>query len=95
MNYDTAEIRRVARQLKGCASTVGSIEQSKLRTVLSMLGSEFKGQAADAATKRIQELSSDLLQLQNGINAIGDELNQFARQLDIADERSKSHIHSH
>lgn len=92
MKYDTAEIRAVARRLKGCASSVSSLAARDVGQLRERVGARFKGEAADALGERLQGLQVDADRIAGGLESIGSELMALARRLDLLDQASKAHI---
>lgn len=94
MKYDTAEIRRVARQVKQSATSIDEIGRGTLQPLTGSIPQELKGLAADALLSEIRDLTSGLQHLATQVSAVGDDLNAFARKLDIADQQAKQQIRS-
>ena len=95
MKHDTAEIRRIARVVKQNAAAIHELESGTLQPLTRAVPQALRGQAADALLTEITELATAMRRLGIDINGIGDELNSFARRLDIADQQAADRIRSH
>lgn len=89
--YNTSKIRGAARRLDSIAEdlqTLGSSDVSKIRRSAKPL----KGDTANALGTQIEVLAADLQKLRKGVDQCASALYEFARQLDIADEKAKALI---
>lgn len=92
MEYDTREIRRVARSIGKSASEVSAVAKEDLNALADALEGRFKGKAADALEAILSELSGDLRRMGANLGAIRDEMLAYAARLDMADRQSRDQI---
>lgn len=88
MEYDTAAIRRVARQVGRAASEIQSTATSDVNAVINGLSGNFEGEAADALHEELVDLGSDLKRLARGLDSIKEELMDYAARLEEADRQA-------
>ncbi|MDO5377593.1 MAG: WXG100 family type VII secretion target [Clostridia bacterium] len=88
MEYDTAAIRRVARQVGRAASEIRATATSDVSAVINGLSGHFEGEAADALHEELADLSSDLKRLASGLNSVEKELMDYAARLEEADRQA-------
>lgn len=87
VTYDTAEIRRAARQIRSCAQSVANSAEPKLRSIRGDIPNSFRGKAADALSDRLKDISSDVETISDGLEALYRALMRYADALDEADRR--------
>lgn len=88
MEYDTAAIRRVAKQVGGAASEIQSTAASNVNAVINGLSGNFEGEAAEALHEELKDLGSDLSRLAKGLSNIEKELLNYAARLEEADRQA-------
>ena len=88
MKYDTEEVRRVAQQIKVNAQKIHDLERDALQPIARSIPQELRGRTADALLAEVSELTVAMRRLSIDVSSIGDELNSFARRLDVADQQA-------
>ena len=88
MKYDTEEVRRVAQQIKVNAQKIHDLERDALQPIARSIPYELRGRTADALLAEVSELTVAMRRLSIDVSNIGDELNSFARRLDVADQQA-------
>ena len=92
MNYDTQVVRSIARKVEGEAERVRDIGGRGITEVMQPLNGTFQGRAADSLNAKLEELRTGLAELRKGLSDVGEEVRQFARRLDEADQQAMQHI---
>lgn len=87
VTYDTAEIRRAARQIRDCAQSVANSAEPKLRSIRGEIPNSFRGKAADALSERLEDINSDVNTISSGLEALYRALMRYADALEEADRR--------
>lgn len=85
-DIDTGEIRRIARQIKAIAGSVGELSAADIPAIQQGLEGSFEGEAAKALEEALLTLRSDVGRLSGGLNGIQQELMAYAARIDAADE---------
>lgn len=81
---DTYEVRRTARQIAQIASEVEGLSTRSVRSIQSSIDEHFKGEAADALTEVLSDLSSDIRRISGGLDAIQKKLKKYADSVEEA-----------
>lgn len=93
MEYDTAAIRRAARNLEKIASTVNSIRRNDL-TKVTGAADVMTGDTITAIDRSVSSIGEDLNSVRSGLESCADALYAFAKRLDEADEKAKTLVSS-
>ena len=91
--YNTSAIRAAARNLDGIADQLQTLRSSNI-TRISRSSRPLKGDTATALQDQLDSLGSDILTLKKGVDSCAAALYEFARKLDLADEKAKALIKS-
>ena len=91
--HNTKEIRAAARQLDNIADQLQTLRSSGIVRI-SKSAKPLKGDTANAIQDRLEALTSDILALKKGVDQCAADLYEYARRLDIADEKAKTLIAS-
>ena len=89
--HDTAAIRRLARRVDSTASTLSGYGRNAAARIES-LNSDLLGETSNAIGTATDRLNSEIQSIRNGLARCADMLYQYARELDIADARSRDLI---
>jgi len=92
VEYNTAEIRQVAKGIGKVASSVDQISSGDLKRVLGTVDGTLEGQTANAIIQAVTGLRRDVSKLAGGLNGISGELYALARRIDAADAAAKAAI---
>lgn len=92
MNYNTAQIRRLAHNIRDASGTVRGLTGGDLRAARSGISASLRGKTADALTGKLGELTDDIVHLANALDHIASDLFAFARRLDEADRQAQQTI---
>ena len=91
--HNTKEIRAAARQLDNIADQLQTLRSSGIVRI-SKSAKPLMGDTANAIQDRLEALTSDILALKKGVDQCAADLYEYARRLDIADEKAKTLIAS-
>ena len=91
--YNTAAIRAAARNIDSIADQLQTLRSSNV-TRMSRNARPLKGDTATALMDRLDSLAADILTLKKGLDSCAAALYEFARKLDLADEKAKALIKS-
>ena len=94
VEYDTAEIRRSARQVGSAANELDSVA-SELRRLAAEGPDALQGDAGTVLEDLLSKLRSDASKMSGGLLTISNRLQAFAAQLDELDRRAAANIRSH
>ncbi len=92
MDYNTSEIRRVARQISSVASSVRSLSDDDIKRMRQSVDGQLSGKAADGLSGELSEMSGDINSLATSLSSIASELKRYAARLDAADAAAKRTI---
>lgn len=92
MQYDSREIRQMAKEFRKSSYSVHCVGKIGTQQVRNVLGNSFSGSASDALYRKLDQLQDEVQRLGNGLNGIEEDLLAFARDLDRADQKAKSTI---
>ncbi len=92
MEYNTAEIRRIAARLSSLAFRISDSAGGSLRSAVDELPSRFRGAAADEMKTSLINLRSDLQAEAQAVRRLSNILYTYAKQLDEADEKASRNI---
>lgn len=81
-DFDSAAVRRAAKQVLDCADIVSVNAQPKLKTIRCEIDDSIKGMAADALSERITDIDNDVRSIVNGLRALGNSLTSYAEALE-------------
>lgn len=81
-DYDSAAVRRAARQVRSCADIIEDGAQPKLRTVRGEVDDNIKGHAADVLTERLEDIDTDVRSIVNGLKSLSNALTSYAEALE-------------
>ena len=81
-DYDSAAVRRAARQVRDCADIIVDNAQPKLRNIRGEVDDTIKGKAADALSDRIEDIDSDVRSIVNGLKSLSNALTSYAEALE-------------
>ena len=81
---DTDEVRRAARQIAKIAGEVEGLSTRSVRSIQSNIDENFKGEAADALTEVLADLSSDIRRISGGLDMIQKKLKKYADSVEEA-----------
>lgn len=84
--YDTAAIRSAARNLDSISSKLTTLRKNKTSSIDSSVR-KLKGSTARAIDSSSDEVMNELSSISSGLSKCAKQLYEFARQLDIADEK--------
>lgn len=87
-DYDTAQIRRTAQEIKSLAERLRTSALPCVQDVRATLDGNFEGRAADALDERIRRTQTDLQNLYGDVCALSTVLMRFANALEEADARA-------
>ena len=91
--HNTREIRAAAKKLDQIADQLQSLKSSNISQVSSGARA-MKGDTESAIQTQLNSLSNEIMYLKKSITNSAFALYEFARLLDIADEKAKSLIGS-
>lgn len=91
VSYDTAAIRRAARQVKEAASQLGSIS-SAFSNLASSVPQALQGESGQALEELMTALKSDTSKMSGGLSTISSRLRSFAAYLDRIDQEAAANI---
>ena len=92
---DTAQIRRIARQVRSVSVAVSDIGQKELTAARDNMDGNFEGAAANALTEALNDLVADVENVRSGLNAIYKELIAYANRIEEADREAARMIENH
>ena len=81
---DTYEVRRTARQIAQIAGEVEGLSTRNVRSIQSSIDENFKGEAANALTEVLADLSADIRRISGGLDAIQKKLKKYADSVEEA-----------
>ena len=81
-DYDSAAVRRAARQVLNCAEIIADGAQPKLRNIRGEVDDNIKGKAADALDDRLADIDTDVRSIISGLRSLGNALNSYAAALE-------------
>lgn len=81
---DTDEVRRAARQIAKIAGEVEGLSTRNVRSIQSNIDENFKGEAADALTEVLADLSSDIRRISGGLDTIQKKLRKYTDSVEEA-----------
>lgn len=90
--YDTSEIRRVAKRIGAVSDQVAAVSKDALERISAEIPHTMKGETAEALNERVTLASDDIRRIAGRLAGIRDLLIKFARLLDEADEKAKGEI---
>lgn len=86
---DTAEVRKVARQIREIVSNVKELSSADLRAMKdSLKSSGAEGETAKALREALNELDGDILSIAQGLTTVERRLNRYAEEIEEADRRA-------
>ncbi len=91
--HNTREIRAAARRLDQIAEQLQALKSSNISRISSG-AKPLKGDTADAIQIKLDSLSSEILYIKRTVSNCASGLYEFARLLDIADEKAKAAFQS-
>lgn len=91
--HNTREIRAAARKLDQIASQLQTLKSSNISRISSGARA-MKGDTERAIQTQLDSVSSEILYVKQTIANCASSLYEFARLLDIADEKSKAMFQS-
>ena len=92
-NYDTREIRTAARNVDKLAGRLDNLKRTKVSQARESVR-DLQGDTVNAIREQLDALSEEIRSLYRSLENSADALFEFARQLDIADEKAKTMISS-
>ena len=92
-HYDTAAIRSLARRIESAESTLSQAKQNAYSQIKSANG-ELCGDTANAINETVEGLNREVQSISSGLKKCAEFLYHYARDLDIADEKSRTLIQS-
>ena len=81
-DYDSAAVRKAARQVRSCADIIEDGAQPRLRTVRGEIDDNIKGKAAEALSDRLDDIDSDVRAIVNGLKSLSNALTSYAEALE-------------
>ena len=92
-DYNTREIRAAARGVNNLANRLESLKSSKIQRARKSIQG-FQGDTISAIQDQLDKLSEEIQYIYRTLDNSADALYEFARQLDIADDKAKAMIDS-
>lgn len=92
--YDSAEIRRLARQIQRASNAVAEVNTGALKSVMREMPDNFQGSAATALQESVNELMSDVKAISRSLTALKNSLYGLANRVEYADQQAKALIES-
>lgn len=92
MNYDSASVRRLARNVQNAAGTVRGLTGGDLRSAHNTVTENLRGKTADALTNALDDLGDDVSRLAATLDGIASELFAYAARLEEADRQARQLI---
>ena len=92
MNYDSARVRQLARNVQNAAGSIRGLTGGELRAARASVADNLRGRTADALTNALADLNGDVNGLVNALDGIASELYAYARRLDEADRQAQQLI---
>ena len=89
---DTAEVRATARKLKAVADELQSALNEKMKQMRSTVKENLRGDAADAMSTTLEDLSKDVTTIVNGINKVQSALKSYAAEVERVDQELSNMI---
>lgn len=86
--YDTTFLRRVAASVLDSGDHVSMISKNALSSIEADIPQQLDGAAADALEEAVSTLRAEITACGKNINKIGAWLNQYANELDEADQKT-------
>lgn len=90
--YDTGKIRALAQAVARVSEQVSDVNTSTLRPIEQEIPENFSGEAANALSKSLEDLWTDIRTLSSGLSEISEALYALAKRVDAADAAAKSLI---
>lgn len=82
---DTAEIRRLARQIGSVANEVNNLASNDVRSMKTTVSDELRGETANALQNALSELSGDIEKVSDGLQKVRSSLDAYARRVEEID----------
>ena len=92
MNYDSAQIRKLARGVQSTANGIRDQTSGSLRAARVSVTENLCGKTADALTAALEELGGDVSKMVMALDGIASELYAYAKRLDEADRQAQQLI---
>lgn len=89
---DTAEVKRVAEEIKAIAGEVRQLSRSNVSRMQSNVEENLKGDTANAIMEVLQDLSNDITKIGSGLDTIQRELMEYVKRLEAADRAASELI---
>ena len=90
--YDTAKIRKLAKQVGLVAENVADIRSRTESAVRQEIPDNFTGSAADALSDALSEWSGDVRNISSGLTQLKNTLYALAKRLDEIDAAARAAI---
>ncbi|MBE5801785.1 MAG: hypothetical protein E7319_05790 [Clostridiales bacterium] len=89
---DTAEVRRVADEIKAIAGEVKQLSSTNVNRMKDSVEENLRGETADAIREALNNLSADIKSIGGGLDGIQKALYEYIRRVEAADRAAEEAI---
>ena len=89
---DTAEVKKVAREIKAIANDVRQLSSGNVSQMKSNVEENLHGETAEAIKQVLDDLAADIKKIGGGLDAVEKALQEYVKRIEEADRKAENVI---